>query len=399
MSVENRRTPPVRTPDPLASSRRRAFERLGSLRAMGLGAIGDIGSVLFGATDSVTVTWSSSSDWDNGQSETRVVSEAYGDLEGADVIQPGFPSSTLLGGTDLLGHYPFHETSGTTATDVSGNGNDGTYDGGTLGAAGPLNHTAVDLDGTDDSIDTPITFSGSENRCIVQIVKLDSFNDGDTLNAHGTTNTSEKWIYRSDFGDLRIETSGSSYISSLSPVADGSTWETIAIDLNGNDYTGFTLYLSGSTETPGSGQGTLNTSTNNAVTLGSSTDVQSGAFPDLDGTHGPAFVFGRSLSVSELDTIHNTLSSAEFITSIKSFSNPSQPDLQNLDYDLNGESVTLDVYGSPGTASEEIVSQSLDGSTGFSLSWTDTHTDFKIQINWTHSAESAPVVRSLTLST
>jgi len=34
---------------------------------------------------------------------------------------------------------------------------------------------------------------------------------------------------------------------------------------------------------------------------------------------------------------------------------------------MHGETVDLDVIGSPGTASEEVVTQTLDGSTGYTL--------------------------------
>lgn len=85
---------------------------------------------------------------------------------------------------------------------------------------------------------------------------------------------------------------------------------------------------------------------------------------------------------------------------IKSFSNSQTPDLQNLDYDLNGSDATLTVYGSPGTASEETNQVTLDGSTSYSLSWSSSHTDFKVRPDMTsrgRAPSNKPVVRSVEL--
>jgi len=70
---------------------------------------------------------------------------------------------------------------------------------------------------------------------------------------------------------------------------------------------------------------------------------------------------------------------AFFTTYTQSFSEPCQPDLQNLDYTLNGATVDLNVIGSPGTADEEIQTATLDGSSGFVLAWGSNHQDFRIQ--------------------
>ncbi len=56
-------------------------------------------------------------------------------------------------GTSLLAYWPLNETSGTVATDKSGNGRNGAYVNGTLGAAGIGDGgTAFSLDGTSDAV-------------------------------------------------------------------------------------------------------------------------------------------------------------------------------------------------------------------------------------------------------
>jgi len=80
------------------------------------------------------------------------------------------------------------------------------------------------------------------------------------------------------------------------------------------------------------------------------------------------------------DMVTGAFRDSYLTTATKTFSRSVQPDLQNLDYTLNGQNITLDVIGSPGTASEETVTQALDGSTSYTLSWSDTHTDFRVQV-------------------
>lgn len=70
-------------------------------------------------------------------------------------------------------------------------------------------------------------------------------------------------------------------------------------------------------------------------------------------------------------------------TATKSFATDVQPDLSGLTYSLNGGSMSVDVIGSPGTGSEETVTQTLDGSSSYSLSWSNSHTDFRIKVNFT----------------
>jgi len=70
-----------------------------------------------------------------------------------------FSSDPSIAATDPEAHYRLDETTGTTAVDASGNGNDGTYvNGPTLGVAG-IRGNAVQLNmvGTDDRIDLPNT--------------------------------------------------------------------------------------------------------------------------------------------------------------------------------------------------------------------------------------------------
>jgi hypothetical protein len=81
-------------------------------------------------------------------------------------------------------------------------------------------------------------------------------------------------------------------------------------------------------------------------------------------------------------------SSGSLTTVEKSFSSPQKPDLTGLVYTLNSQSITVDVVGSTGTASEERVSVTLDGATQYELSWSNSHTDFRLEYSLSTSDTS-----------
>ena len=86
-------------------------------------------------------------------------------------------------------------------------------------------------------------------------------------------------------------------------------------------------------------------------------------------------------------------------TATKSFGGGVQPDLENLQYSLNGESITITVIGSPGTASEEQVTQSLGGASSYTLSWANDHTDFRVKIQMdTGDVNTTPTLQNVDLT-
>lgn len=100
-----------------------------------------------------------------------------------------------------------------------------------------------------------------------------------------------------------------------------------------------------------------------------------------------------------VDLCYGVLYESTITTGTKSFSSTTQPNLQNLTYSLNGGSVTLDVIGSPGTASEEVLTQSLTGSNGYSLSWSSSHSDFRIKATvGSGDRQTSPTISQLELA-
>jgi len=85
------------------------------------------------------------------------------------------------------------------------------------------------------------------------------------------------------------------------------------------------------------------------------------------------------------------------LTATKSYPTDVKPDLRSLEYSLNGGSIELTVIGSPETASEEQVSQSLGGANEYDLSWTESHSDFRVKILLTKSGSNTPRFSGLAL--
>ena len=110
------------------------------------------------------------------------------------------PSLTEIVPSGLIGHWRLDETSGTTATDSSGNGNDGTMTGGLDGATNSVSgqiDTALDFDGTDDDIDVGDILDSSPNLTVMAWVKADAFPNtlhGIANKVVGTGNRS--WVLR-----------------------------------------------------------------------------------------------------------------------------------------------------------------------------------------------------------
>jgi hypothetical protein len=84
-------------------------------------------------------------------------------LVAAPASAPAGPYYTAVIADSPLGYWRLNETSGTVAVDSSGNGRDGTYNGGvTLAAAGALaeGNVAAAFDGTNDYVQLPGSWGG-----------------------------------------------------------------------------------------------------------------------------------------------------------------------------------------------------------------------------------------------
>lgn len=352
---------------------------------------------------SAKLTWGTATDWNNAVAESNVVHEAsqtgYSTPAGGDVIVLGYPTSDE-GGTTLFAFHPGDEGSGTTLNDVSGNANDATMTGATPGGTGATwGSTAWSYDGVDDYGDigsglytslSAITFSAW--------VKINGKNDNNPR-VVGTSDTSVRLAYGNfvnDALDIQIWVGGTGYnvTSTTTFVYDGTeSWHHFAFTWDGST---LRLYIDGSEEGNVSASGTAIDDPTNGVFYGN----KSGGTSDHHlGKIEDGRWYSRALSASEISTQAGTSGSLTGAT--QSFTTAQTPDLVDLLYNLNGGSIDIDVIGSPGTTSEEIVnSGGLDGTqTSATLTWANSHTDFRVRPNLsiTSITDASPDVSQIAL--
>lgn len=399
-------TPPLRAPDPLASSRRRALRRLGALKAKPLGSIGDIGGHSFGSVDKIT--WEDAADWDDANDEERVVHEDLGDFVESE-ISLGFPIRD-----DHLAYWHLHDDGGPVEDAIDGN--DASEDGNpSYGATGVLGTDAVDFagDGGFNAGKSSAWEFGSGEAFTVNVVLRwpDNTTDRQMIVGNGGGWGSEGFILfatvdDNDDWDIRWEVG-----------EDGSTNYTR--DIDDGDLTAGTWYLITATHPADGNVGNVyynesdnvSTVSDDSVTgsivgeydlgIGKEFFASGGGPDDTPFTDKMAFVqiHEGEWSKSDHDDYYQTLLGGHLTTATKSFGGSTQPDLSDLDYELNGESIDVEVIGSPGSGSEETVQQSLDGSSSYNLSWSDSHTDFRVRVDIdTEDKEASPTLNRLSLA-
>ena len=364
---------------------------------MALEPIGDIANPTLTDNTETVITWETAADWDNAVSEAGVVHEVFGDRAAADVIEIGYPSFDR-GGTSLLAYYPLDEDSTGTVTDVA-NGNDGSTEGGpTTGVAGLHGTDAMDFDGNDDAVDLGDLDIGTEAVTIMAWYKTSQ--DSQDLNT----------LVNKDYTGSDIVPYHLNIWQATGENVTGfgfydTSWYTTDVNTNtadGNwhlavgtwDRSTLRLYLDGTEDDNNSVGGTRREA---------NTDAHIGLYGNdnahFDGVIEDVRIYSRALSASEVSALYDAGTQGQLTTSTKSFGASVQPDLTNLTYSLNGGSITVDVIGSPGTASEEIVSQSLGGASSYTLSWTDSHSDFRVnpQLSITNFDDATPSVGRISL--
>lgn len=364
---------------------------------MGLGAIGDMGGGGLNESTASSVTWETATDWDNAVSEDAgIVHDSFGDLPGTGVLTLGYKAEDETGQSALLAYYPMDEDSG-NLVDATGNFPNFNREGATTSAgSGPWGRDVQRFDGTDDEFSLTSTQkpSGSETFTFTYWVYLDSYEgntkylvyaagqEGSAGNANNlrTVSNAEGWYHYFWADDLTFSTT----------VPD-VTWLFVAVTFDGSTQK---IYYNGSTatRTPSS----VNVQGNEWQIGGRNDEEGSEQF---DGSIAQARLYSVALSNTELDALYNGATSSTLTTATKT-PGSSTPDLSNLVYSLNGGSISVDVIGSPGTASEEVVTQSLGGASSYTLSWSSNHSDFRIRptLSVSSVADTAPTLSSVTLT-
>lgn len=367
----------IRTPTPF----RRRNDRRSILRTLPLSPIGDIaGATLSESTDTTeTITWSTANDWDNAVGKRYITNDVYGDLTDDSQIQIGLDADPDPDFDATVGaHFACHEDN---LNDYSGNGNGGTFQNkpnteqtGVFAADSheyvnssndysthPIDHSNVKGFGVwiynNDISGTKVIHGVADNWYGFRDGQPASYNGQSTNEASINVSTGvwvPYFVRYDNGGNITFSVEGQEASISLSSLSGGTS------QIGRNPYSG--------------GQNYLDSKIANLV------------------------IFTSDPTQADADYWNRTDANGFLTTATKSFSSAVEPNLTNLSYVLNGETISIDVIGSPGTADEEVVTQSLDGSSSYSLTWSATHTDFRVEPNMsTSSPPTTPTLSQISL--
>ena len=164
----------------------------------------------------------------------------------------------------LIAHWPLYENSGSTAEDVTGNGNDSTVNGGiTQGATGVLGTTCYSFDGTDSYVgvsdSTELQLSG--NISVSAWFKADNTSHrGGIVNRWVSANTGYWLLINYNSGYVRGQIGDGSSAYYVRTTFTSGIWNQVVLT---NDGSNNRLYLNGllvdsaSAPNPATGSGEL----------------------------------------------------------------------------------------------------------------------------------------------
>lgn len=327
-----------------------------------------------------TLTWETASDWDGAVSESGVVHEstANTDYSNAAQVRKGQPIATPPASPYLF--LPLHENSGSTAYNFgtfSGNGNANVAN---QGVTGPVGTTAYDF--VDDEVD--LTGAGGDRVLSYSVwIRPDLLQNGATIAGQSDNSGSRNMRLMQGFNTNSIEYT----------VFDGSSNNSVNIPTS--DLTAGQWYHVAVTDNNGSAEIYLNGVSKDTMNYGSAKAAPPDFLLGVDENRnqdyydgGMAFFkkFQRILTPSEISADYQAIAgTSEITTATKSFVTTATPNLQNLQYSRNGQSIDLDVIGSPGGANEEVKTVTLTGNTSYTISWTNSHADFRVKARLTNS--------------
>lgn len=336
-----------------------------------------------------TLTWGTATDWDNAVSEAGVVHEdnALTEWTGSGTIEMGYPTFDR-GGSNKVLYWPGHGAGDSSTFEELINAEDASVVGAPVqdGRTGPHGRTVWDFDGSDDGGNTGGSasfFDGSDEMSIAGWAYIASVQSEERYAARDDSSEQQFQLLTGagsfDWG-ARIQDDGGTWHGNLSAVSYPSgTWHMVGLTYDGSDlilYTGVPGgggFDGGTTISSFSIQ--INPSTNNIHLMHKNQQSDR----SVEGSFAETQFWDRALSSSEMQAWYDAGLAGHLETATKSASSSITPDLQNLSYSLNGGSIDLKVIGSPGTASEEVLTQTLDGSTSYSLTWSNSHQDFRLR--------------------
>ena len=228
-------------------------------------------------------------------------------------IAQGLPTS------GLVGYWAFNESSGTSAADSSGNGNNGTLTNGPLWTTGRAGG-ALDFDGTNDFVNVPdnslFDFERTNSFSISAWIYRDtSTTEDDIIEKVDSTAGWQGyalWLQSDGSGDddrliISLVTAASADIVTKTPVGSipQGAWTHIVVTYSGTGVaSGVTAYINGVSQAMTVSQDDLGTGSmlnNNSVTIG--TDVANGACCEFDGKIDEVRIYNRVLTNAEIQAL------------------------------------------------------------------------------------------------
>lgn len=201
-------------------------------------------------------------------------------------------------------HLRFDETTGSTATDASGNGWNGTLVGGSTWTTGRINN-AVSLSGTTNYATLPTgVVAGLNNFTVSAWVKLNNATNWPRIFNFGTGSTSFMYLLprngsgNAQFGITTSGWNGQQQINTNYTFPTG-TWTHVAVTLSG---TAGTVYVNGTVVGTNSAM-TLNPSSLGITTQNYIGKSYLGSDPYLNGLVDEFQIYGRALSATEISAL------------------------------------------------------------------------------------------------
>ncbi|MBI2530552.1 MAG: PKD domain-containing protein [Candidatus Diapherotrites archaeon] len=306
-------------------------------------------------------TWSSQGDWDSGTKASVDTAASTGDV----VLASGAADAS----TKLLMH--FNEGTGTTASDSSGNGNNGTLTNGPTWTSSGVFGNALHFDGVDDHVLIPNSAGLGPNVVTAAAwVKLDSYPGGSygaVIGKYGGSNgyllsirpdgQAQFWV-----GNDAVSIAAYTWATTLQL----NTWYHVAGTYDGS---AVKIYLNGALGMSWNGSNALNSAAYDP-SLGS----------QLNGTIDEAVIYNRALSAGEIAALYSGAYASSGTISLDFDSGAAGTTFPQL---LWNESFGASaIYARNSTANEAVISGLTTEDLHFAfcdgsdtrLSWSDTGT-------------------------